>query len=73
MDRLFTAGEMVMHGEIVVCNLGVDTYSLITLLLLLIFKPIYYLMIKSIFKVSLLKQMIKYDSLDILYWKFFNI
>ena len=27
MDRLFTAGEMM----IVVCNLGVDTYSLITL------------------------------------------
>ena len=26
MDRLFTAGDMI-----VVCNLGVDTYSLITL------------------------------------------
>ena len=41
MDRLFTAGDMVL----VVCNLGVNTYSLITLLLLLTFKPIYYLMI----------------------------
>ena len=27
MDRLFTAGDML----IMVCNLGVDTYSLITL------------------------------------------
>ena len=37
MDRLFTAGDML----VVVCNLGIDTYSLIALLLLLIFKSIY--------------------------------